>query len=202
MAPRRDVKKKKIGLITEGDGEVEAINSLLGQIQQLCAASVLRPMHVAVDPQAPISLLCRRVGERVKFTRSRGASVTIVVLDSETRQTCPGVRASEIARGLAKLGYNDVRVVLKHTCFENWLISDPAAFRSQPKLFPNHQLIRYPEGMADEIEAKSLIERAMGSARSYSKGLHPRKILEKANIATMQKHSSSFDKFVRAIVSH
>lgn len=196
---KRNAERKCIGIITEGRGELVALPMLYAQLEEKSDCTIMNPIHVPVDPQAPVPLLCSRLEVKVKHAQGRGAHRVIVLLDSEKRDICPGVRAREISLGLKARGLINFQVVLKHTRLENWLIADISAFQVQKKLFPRAEKVTYPRGNADEVNAQRLISSALAGGRSYSKIIHPQKILAHADVAVMLKNSASFDKFVREL---
>lgn len=187
----------KIGVLTEGRGEVPALPRLYAQLRT-AGHQLLNPLFVDVPPMASPALIANRAKARVNSVLARDADRAILILDRETDPTDPVTRATEICRALGNLCHGDVVVVMKDRCVENWLIADPAAFSSQSALFPKHQKVQYPKGRADSQDAIRLIKAALGST-SYDKVQHPARIFAQSDVSTMRVNSLSFDRFVAAI---
>jgi hypothetical protein len=196
---RSHSKRKTVGIVTEGRGEVVALPLLYSQLEKVGSVRLINPIFADVDPLAPIALLCKGLSPRIKQAGSRGADRVIVLLDSEKNNICPGERAAEICRCLSGMVEEEVAIVLKHTCFENWLVADMSPFFAQPALFPEVARMKISAGSADVANGKRVIQSALGSRRFYSKMDHPCKILKGANVEAMRRQSRSFDKFVRTL---
>jgi hypothetical protein len=200
MEPYKSAGRRTIGVVTEDKGAIPALPELFVQLRRLCGnAQILNPFFADVDPKCPVPRLCAGLAPRVKQPFARGASFVLVLLDLEDLDICPGARAIQIQNGLKQHVDGNVRVVLKRRCFENWLIADLDAIRSQVKLFPAAQRISYPPGQADEVDALQAVKDAAGRRSAYSKTYHPRRILAKASVETMAANSRSFSKFVRSL---
>jgi hypothetical protein len=187
-----------IGIVTEGQGEVSGLPEIYNQLQESCGCRLIKPIFASVHPKAPIAILCKDLAPRVKLSIQRGARIVVILLDLEDADECPGVRAKEVENGLRREVSHDVRVVMKDSCFENWLIADPAALRRLPALFGVRDL-RFTPGRADKADALTLLKRASGSA--YAKTVHPQQILARADVNTMASNSRSFNKFKRVLAA-
>lgn len=189
----------KVGILTEGRGEVPALPKLYGQLRAL-GHQLLNPVFVDVPPLAPAALVANRARARVNMMLARDADRAILILDREGSLQDPVVRAQEIVSALKPMCGGDVRVVIKDRCIENWLIADSAAFSAQPMLFPRHDKIRYAAGRADAQDATKLIKMALHTS-SYEKMQHPAKILAHSKIVSMRSNSASFERLIQAITA-
>lgn len=200
MTKNKPRRLTRVGIVSEGDGEVRSLHHLYGQLGGLGEIQLLRPIKVSVDPQSPVPLLARRLEIAVRQSTARGANRVVVLLDSEDPHCCPGERAGEISRALSRLTQDQFSVVLKHCKLENWLITSPTAIAACSGLFPDAESIRYPAGRADNADAYRLLSSATGRRSSYAKIRHADRLLQNAHVPEMQEHSRSFRKFVKEIL--
>ena len=189
------------GIVTEGETEVYCLPQMQKQLEDRTGIRLLRPLRATVDPLAPIPVLVRGLLQRVRLAKSNGADVVVVLIDRETSPEHPGSRSALVEQALqAELG-QWVRVVIKDSTFENWLVASPEAFEKQKARYPKSELIRkaVEPDRADRVVALQLIKRAIAAAKAYDKIQDGRKTAALAVVSTMAANSRSFRKFLAVL---
>jgi hypothetical protein len=137
----------------------------------------------------------------------RGADLVVILVDKESRPECTGELASLIAQEalqrLSKIASAiELRVVLKVTKFENWLVADPQAFRKLPGLYSKPQRIerQVVPGRADTVDAIQLLKDC-SKLRQLDKTSDSVAICKVLDPATAARNSRSFDKLLRILDS-
>lgn len=189
----------KIGLIVDGTAEAVALRELTSRLQ-VSNTQLLAPLYADLQPYATPAQIARAAESRLKICRERGCARTVVLVDFELRQGCPGDWAGDVAAGFRALGYNDVSVVVKKAAFENWLISDLDSVRRRfPRRFSFRDGIvtRISGAGADNVRAISILNAATN--HTYSKRKDAIEICRVLDPTKMAQCSRSFRKFLRTI---
>jgi hypothetical protein len=93
----------------------------------------------------------------------------------------------------------DVRVVLKVTKLENWLVADPQALRELKGLFENVERIeKQVAGRADAVDAHALLK-TCSRKPSYDKKVGAIEICKKLDPERARKNSRSFRKLLKTL---
>ncbi|MFC5060605.1 DUF4276 family protein [Actinomycetospora atypica] len=200
-APHARPNRARVGIVTEGDGEVKGLPHLYAQLERSAGVQLLKPIKANIPPMAPPPLIARRIETGVRLAGARGADRVVVALDSEDPHCCPGERSKIIRAELARICATEVSVVLKHCKLENWLIADLAALETCSGLFPNWANVTYPQGRADTADAYRMLSNATGRRDHYTKIKHAERLLRNCNVQTMASNSRSFSKFLKEIAS-
>src|SRR5262245_18613953 len=134
----------RIGIVVDGKGEYYALPHLLARLGT--PHTILGPFFSAIQPYASPVQIAYVASKSFRDIIDKGADLILLLVDKETRPECTGPLVQEIERAarshllpLSKTA--DVRVVLKVTKLENWLIADPQALRELPGLFKNVERI-------------------------------------------------------------
>lgn len=195
----------RVGIVTEGRGEVPAFPPLYPSLQALVAPSrqvqFLNPAFAPADPCAPPVVIAKACKPRVDALHARGAELVFVTLDRECITETAIQRGEAIGQQLAAMCAGETVVLIKDRAVENWLIADPGAFDRSRALFPDAARVRYPQGRADSQDAIALIKAAIKGGR-YDKMRHPTKIWERSDCAVMEVNSRSFCRLVAEIRRH
>jgi hypothetical protein len=194
----------KIGFIVDGEAEYRSLPSLLRQIERESQHVLLNPLLAKIQPLAHVPRIVAAAAPAIKILRGKHAQKIIILLDRENREVCPGAWAVEITRALAeKYGdYGGVAfgVVVKDSCYENWLVADTSVFTKLPKRFAlsDAAVRKIQPNKADRIDAQKLIkDAARGDA--YHKIADARQIMALAHILGIAANSRSFRRFLRML---
>jgi len=191
-----------VGIIVDGQGEVQALPLLLVRIGS--PHTILQPVLSDVQPLAPLAQIALRVAKRVRLLHAKGAERIVLLLDRESRNGCPGALASALSVLIADragLPADVILVVIKDRTFENWLIADPDALRSCSGLFePSHRFERHiAPDRADHVEALGLLKAWTAKGQSYHKIKAACAICSRLAPLTAAANSRSFRRFLRTI---
>jgi Domain of unknown function (DUF4276) len=192
---------RKIGIVTEGESEVRALPKLYPALQDRTGVQLINPLRAAVDPLAPIAVLTAGLSTSVRLSFARGAHAVIVILDRENAEVTAAVRALELEENLqAKIDEN-IRVVIKDKCFENWLIASPEAFHAQKARYahPDRIAAKVLPNRADAVgNACALINSAISKGQ-YDKTNDAPKILSHSKLESLAANSRSFRRFLAVL---
>lgn len=191
----------KIGVLTEGVSEVRGLAMLYTQIHSRCPNRLLQPLKINVDPLAAPGILARECKSRLLIARQQGASRSLVILDRENREDCPGEIAQSIEAAINKIcPIMPVQVVLKDRAFENWLIADPDALAVQKGRFrvTAAQRSRISPGKADRCDGYSLLS-SMAVKQQYRKVADSQLICGKMDIYKAARNSRSLRHLLHAV---
>jgi len=183
-----------VGFVVDGVAEYGSISLLY---EQLCAASgntFLNPVKADIQPLAPVPVIAERCVKPCRQLLLRGANRVIVLMDLEGRDSCPGRLASEIETAIDMA---PVAVVVKHSMFENWLLSDLNALSSQRGRFRVSKATRQAvePNNVDTAKAMDLMKRAVQG--DYNKVQDAKRILSQADVLAMAGNSRSFRRMLR-----
>lgn len=191
----------RIGLIVDGQSEYRSLDLLLKRIE---IPNVLVGVLLSnIQPHAPTPQIAKAMVGQIRILAHRQANMVIALIDREERPTCPGQWASEIAQALSRsYASYGIRfgVVVKDTCYENWLISDTAVFRAMPRRFnmSSADIRRIAPNKADKVDAQAMLKGAAIS-EAYSKVEDAVRIMALADPLRMAANSRSFRKLLREL---
>jgi hypothetical protein len=192
----------RIGLIVDGQAEFHSLPLLLRRVEtpHVLIDTLLANMH----PYAPIPQIIKAMTSRVTILSNKGANMIIALLDREERDVCPGAWASEIAQAMRDAwmdrGVAIFSVVIKNSCYENWLVADTTAFDRMPRRFrlPAADIARIVPNKADSVNAQLLL-RSAAQKEAYSKVVDAKKIMSIADPLEMAANSRSFRRLLRQL---
>lgn len=193
----------KIGLIVDGEAEFRSLVELYDRLDT--PHILLRPpLRADIQPLAPVPQIVGAVKSRLLILLNRGADMIVVLVDRENRDVCPGKWAGELTTAL-NAAYTSIEdcqltVVVKNSCYENWLISDPEAFTKIRKRFQISQSVirSISPNKADHVNAQAILKSA-AQGNAYSKITDAVHIMKHANPSNMALNSRSFRRFLRQI---
>ncbi len=187
----------KIGLIVDGQAEFRSLPQLYKRLNT--PHQLLTPLYADIQPFAPLLQIARTVQAKAPIFAGKGAELIIILVDRETRRICPGQWARDLAVALNNSRGNGIgyrfAVVVKNSCYENWLISDPAAFKQLPRRFKTPTLAA---NNADQVDAQAILK-AAAQGSSYSKINDAVAIMGHADPLAMAANSRSFRRLLREI---
>jgi hypothetical protein len=193
----------KIGILVEGDGEYYALPHLLRRLGS--PHVVLDPLLSPMQPLAPPAQIAFVASKKFQLLLNKGADFILLLIDKETRRECTGPLVEEIEREARKHLRSlsrtaKVRVVLKVTKLENWLVADPQALRELPKLFEDVERIekQVVTGRADAVDAHALLK-ACTRKGSYNKKACAIEICRKLDPERACLNSRSFRKLLKTL---
>jgi len=191
----------KIGLIVEGDAEYHALPNLLPRVAS--PHTILRqPLRCPVQPLSPPALIAHVAATKsFPILIAKGVDLIVLLIDKETRPDCTIELVQEIEReARSRLDKKvDLRVVLKVTKLENWLIADPQALRDLPGLFKDVERIeKQVAGRADAVDAHGLLK-TCSRKPSYDKKTGAIEICKKLDPERARQNSRSFRKLLKTL---
>ncbi|MGW0757774.1 DUF4276 family protein [Streptomyces sp. NPDC002814] len=192
---------RKIGVVSEGESEVRGLPILYPQLEKRVGVQLLRPIRAAVDPLAPVAVIARGARTAIQLSRARGAHLVVVLIDREMSEVSAAERAAEIESRLRRDVDDNVRVVIKDRCFENWLIASPEGFQRQKSRYAHPDKIAKAvcPDKADRVpDPCRLINSAMSKGQYDKTGDAP-KILKLSNLDSLAANSRSFRRFLAVL---
>ena len=195
----------KIGLIVEGDAEYHALPNLLPRVAS--PHTILRqPLRCPVQPLSPPALIAHVAATKsFPILIAKGVDLIVLVIDKETRPECTIELVQEIEReARSRLDKKvDLRVVLKVTKLENWLVADPQALCDLPGLFERERVEQIEKqvapGRADTVDAYALLKSCSPKNRAYDKKAGATEICKKLDPERARKNSRSFRKLLKTL---
>lgn len=190
----------KIGIIDEGQSEHIALAKITDKIK-IDDIQILRPIYTCIEPKCSPKQIVKAAEEKIKILRTKKVDKIILLLDLETSQTCPGLRASTIKEAARTMGHLSLEVVIKNRKFENWLVADPEAIQKLnyfeiPKSFVNKVI----NNKADTVEdAVDLLKKCKKNKYDFDKTKDAIAISSKCNPYKIAQNSRSFRKFLREL---
>jgi hypothetical protein len=191
----------RVGIIVDGDAESMALRPLVGRIS-IQGVVVIPPVYSDLQPKTSARQIARAAQETVGILSARGADRVVVLIDKEDLQSCPGGRADLIRSAFAALGMDFVSVVVKCRQFENWLLTDPEAFKRNPKRFRLTKEIRTigrPDRADSVDDPVAAIDRACKDGRPYHKRHDAILLTANQRVTEVAAHSRSFRRFLRLL---
>ncbi|MBI3215920.1 MAG: DUF4276 family protein [Mycobacterium sp.] len=191
----------KIAILTEGDGEFKSLPQLYEQLHDKMPnrTRIVKTLKISVQPDAEHGQLVAACRPNLALARAVADRI-IVLLDREQQQQCPGGVAQQLEDEFKKIAKVPVQVVLKNRMYENWLLADLDALRSQPARFAVDAAAQRKicPNKADSIDGLREIKRLVKNG-DYSKTSDSDKICRKANVEKMAANSRSFRHFLHAV---
>jgi hypothetical protein len=190
----------RVGFVVDGVSEVGSLPNLYPALSARSGHRFDTPIKANLQPTAPIGTIVGACVKSVQQVFARRADLAVVLLDRESRPECPGDLAYAILQGLSKKNAGgDIAVVVKNRMFENWLIADLGALRSQRGRYAVSKSVQnqVENNKADNVEGLKLLKHCCKS--DYRKVEDAKKILAKADPGTMGLHSRSFRRMLRCI---
>ncbi len=192
----------KIGIVSEGQSEVDALPKLFPAFQAATGNSFLRPIRTSVHPTATFDGIAYAAAKQIEKLLLREPDVIVFLLDREQRTECPGELAARIHDALhqSRKGLCPIQVVVKDRTFENWLISDVAALATQRGRFdlPPSAARSVVQSGADGFDALAVLKQ-WTAGRPYRKADDSIRILDHADPLRMAATSRSFRRFLRCV---
>jgi hypothetical protein len=194
----------KIGLLVDGRAEYQALTYLLERLRT--AHPVLQhPLFCDIQPHASPAQMALAASKRFPILLDRGADFIVILIDKETRQDCTVELVQAVEREaserLSKLSpVARVQVVLKVSCFENWLVADPQALRDLTGLFEKVERVerQVAPNRADSVNALDLLK-GCSRQRSYEKVEGALAICKKLDPQRAAANSRSFRKLLKTL---
>ena len=189
-------------MIVDGQAEFRSLPLLLRKIETPFV--LLSPLYADIQPYAPAGQIAGAVATRLPIVASRHVDLAVILLDREARPECPGEIADRLCALLAapcqRCGIPRALVVVKNRMYENWLISDSAAFRGQRGRFrlSAAQVRTLDSGRADTLDGLAVLENAV-RGDAYSKVADAVRIIGRAEPLRMAGNSRSFRRFLRVV---
>jgi hypothetical protein len=191
----------KIAILTEGLSEFKSLPLLYPQLHQRMPArsKIVQTLKVSAQPDATFPQIVASCRPSLVIA-SRLSDMIIVLLDREQQQSCPGELSSLLEKEFTKATSTPVRVALKDRMFENWLISDIEALRSQPKRFAVDSAAerRISPDKADSVNGLVVIKRMVKNGQ-YSKTEDSERICRTARVERIAQNSRSFRHFLHVL---
>jgi hypothetical protein len=194
----------RIGILVDGQGEYYGLPHLLPRVGS--PHIVLRPLFSPIQPFARPAQIAYVASKSFPILLRNQLDLIVLLIDKETRTECTGELVEEIEREarshLATLTTEvDLRVVLKVTKLENWLVADPQALRALPGLFENVERIerQVAPGRADSVDAYALLKSCVRKRAAYEKKAGAIEICKKIDPDRAGLNSRSFRKLRKTL---
>jgi hypothetical protein len=190
----------KIGLLVDGQAEYRAFPHLLPRLGS--PHQILQPLFCDIQPFAPPAQMALAASKRFPILLSRDVDLIVILVDKETRPDCTVELVQALEReAKARLEASDVdlRVVLKVSMFENWLVADPQTLGGLIGLFENVERIEgQVTGRADGVDALDLLK-SCSRKRSYHKVDGAMAICKQLDPVRAAANSRSFRKLLKVL---
>lgn len=188
----------KIGVVVEGQSEYTALPELRVQLCAETSASSLKVLHACYDPHARPGRVVRGCRSAVKQLAGRKYDLAVILIDREGQAKAANEIAHDLEAAFSSADFGiPVAVVVKDRCFENWLVADLGALRELKARFEvtTGMVDAVEPNRADRANALNLLKSAT-KGDAYGKVNDARRILEKARLLHMARHSRSFRCFL------
>jgi hypothetical protein len=192
----------RIGIIADGQAEYRSLPKLVERIES--QNKVVKTLYADIQPLAPISQIVAAIKSKLPILKSKSVDMALILIDRENRNVCPGDWAQEIEQALEKTcgqaGITSFAVVVKDSCYENWLVSDIQVFDKMPKRFSisSSNIKRIEPNKADRADAQSILEKS-AKGEDYDKVQDSVRIMNLADPIRIASNSRSFRRFLRLI---
>lgn len=190
----------RTGIISDGSAEAQALEYLFARMR--CNNfNPLKPVYADMQPYSPIPQIVRAAQSRIALLSQRGAERNLVILDREGNADCPGDFALRLRNEFVKKGVQNVAVVMKNRCFENWLIADmPSLVRgAHRRIAVNERIIeRISKVGADNVNALAILNDCVKDG--YNKRRDAIEICKIVDPEVLARNSRSFRKFVSVAI--
>lgn len=195
----------KIGIIVDGQAEYHSLPLLLEKVNLGAQIQIVRPVYCDMQPHASPAQIAYAATKKISILRSKGVSHVIVLLDKETRPDCTVELVGAIEQTImSNLAGTDetftVRVVLKITTYENWLVADPNALKQLRGIFQYPERIRreVEPNKADNVDALLLLK-TCAVDKSFDKVRCGKAICNQMDLVVAAQNSRSFRRFLRVL---
>lgn len=190
----------KIGIVVEGKAESQALKLLTRRIK-IEGVQLLAPAYADMQPKSAPDQIAGKAIKQVNIRRARGADLILVLIDREDREECPPEFARQLEQAFKRLGYDDIRVVVKNRTFENWLIADINALKKLTGIFNVTKTFErtVSPNKADNVgDAKALVNK-IAVKHGYRKGRDDARITAVQEALEMARNSRSFRRFLHVV---
>jgi hypothetical protein len=192
----------KTAVIVEGVGEYKGLPHVIEKLRNRSKNTHLRPVRIAVSPNSPPAKIARECVKAMKVASALGATRAVLLIDREQVQRCPGEIASELEAEIERQYGSSlpVSVVIKDRSFENWLIADLQALRSQPARYSikNSHVGKVEPNKADGCAALKLLNSA-ALKDPFHKIDDAARICERMDVSAAARNSRSFRHFLHVM---
>lgn len=187
---------RRIAIIVEGHGEVDAVPILLRRIVQRVSPGteldLPRPIRVPRNKVVREEELERAVG--LAAARAEADGAILVLLDAD--RDCPARLAPRLlARALAARSDRNIRVVLAKMEYEAWFLAAAASLAGQAGIDENIAPPGDPEAVRD---AKGWLSARMPRGLAYRETLHQARLSATFDL-DLARAAPSFDKLWRDV---
>ena len=142
-----------------------------------------------------------RVSKKIPTLESNKPDKIIVAIDLEDPGKCPGQFAVELENAITGRIQDcsaTIRVIVKNTMFENWLVSDLTAIRQISGFHVSEGIRKKVENnKGDRVDALKLLKQMNGG--TYDKMSDGARICQRVKPERMARHSRSFRKCLREV---
>ena len=190
----------RVGIVTDGQGEVEAHPKLLAGLQPegVTTAGIA---YADLQPKASPGQIVKAAESRIRIFRAKGTAAVVLAIDLEDRRECAGQFARSLEAAFAARGMDCVRVAVKHRCLENWLLADVGALRSLAARFRVPKILsrKISPNKADHVQRPVELLQRMAVRKSYHKRRDPPDIMAAQDASVVARNSRSFRRFLRLL---
>jgi hypothetical protein len=192
----------KIGLIVDGEAEFRSLPRILSRIST--TNTLINPLYADIQPYASVPQIVGVIKKKLNILSAKRVELALILVDLENKPDCPGDWAGQIEQACIKdcahSGISRFAVVIKKTCYENWLIADTTAFDKSPKRFKFTDALRrsIEPDRADNVDAQKVMQ-SIVQGRAYDKVADAMRIMEKAEPLRIGENSRSFRRFLRVL---
>lgn len=190
----------RIGLIVDGQSEVEAFPLLHAQLRESTGHTFVGPVRANIHPNARDTAISSGVAGRIEYLLVREVDEVVFLIDREDRSECPGQIADQLREQIQPRIPIPIRVVVKDHMFEDWLVADIDALRAMRARFTVADAIArsISPNRADSVNAYEALK-SCAQRRSYHKVRDAQLILKHAEVLRMAANSRSFRRFLRCV---
>lgn len=187
----------RIGIVVDGDAESQALRELCHRIEET-PHDLLSPLYADMQPTARPHQIALAAQARLRMLDRQGAEYFVLLLDREDVPRCPPGFARAIED---RFDFDNISAVIKNRCFENWLIADPGAFRSQTARYDVTQgfVNRVSPNSADSVRNPVREINRIAQGNTFHKRRDARELCRRLEIAAAAQNSRSFRRFLRVI---
>ncbi|WP_006575606.1 DUF4276 family protein [Cupriavidus sp. HPC(L)] len=195
---------RKIGIIVEGAGEIDAISSLIGKVDSVHEIKGT-PLRADLQPKATPMVIARSARSQVLTWCRRGVDSILILIDREDHP-CAVQFSQELRTAFNKL-YSDTKidfqVVVKDKSIENWLIADPVALKTMTARFKVSAAFEkaIQNKCCDSITNPIDLLNSISIKKRYHKGDDPASICKQQNPLRAAANSRSYRKLLRELGS-
>jgi len=183
----------KIGLLVDDQGGQKAFNNIR-QTLTTPPNQLVGVVHVNLHPLAQPGKIVHVASKKLDILRAKGAVRCILALNHETRPECPAAFSSNLQNLFHDRGHQDVSVVVKNWCLENWLVADIDALAAMKGHFDEKRIASIKSAIspdkADNVDALQLLKDA-ARKQAYHKTNDPQRIMQHYDVLRAARNSRS-----------